>query len=87
MARYIDADRLIGRLKYLGKLHPRAKWLFDFVVDVLEKTPTVDAVEVVRCKDCKYWEEAEDWCKACNQIRVRDHFCLWGERKVSGTIH
>ena len=28
----------------------------------LADVPTVDAVEVVRCKDCKHWHEATGWC-------------------------
>ena len=30
---------------------------------VLDNTPKVDAVEVVRCKDCKHWHEETGWCK------------------------
>ena len=29
--------------------------LFDMVCDDIEESPTVDAVEVVRCRECKYW--------------------------------
>lgn len=35
------------------------------VIDILgdiAKFPTVDAVEVVRCKDCKHWHEETGWC-------------------------
>lgn len=28
----------------------------------MEQTPTVDAVPVVRCKDCKYWHESTGFC-------------------------
>lgn len=28
----------------------------------LEKAPAVDAVEVVRCKNCKHWHEETGWC-------------------------
>ena len=32
------------------------------VVDYLKKQPVIDAVEVVRCKDCKHWHEETGWC-------------------------
>ena len=29
---------------------------------MIDNAPTVDAVEVVRCKDCKHWHEETGWC-------------------------
>ncbi len=86
--RLIDADALYEdhtRLAYKGDyaFHITARaWL--------EKAPTVDAVPVVRCKDCKhsrlgcdekygeYWE-----CTYTNfdQHFDADHYCSYGERK------
>lgn len=52
---------------------------------VLSHTPTVDAVEVVRCKDCKYHEDEEIGMVYCpNMIGgwvVENWFCADGERK------
>lgn len=54
--RPIDADLLRGLIN--AKLEedwgslPRA-FLFG-VRDLIDSTPTIDAVEIVRCKDCKY---------------------------------
>ena len=49
---------------------------------LLENQPTIDAVEVVRCKDCKYWWANGDYTKnymcACDR---EDFFCPDGERK------
>lgn len=45
---------------------------------------SVDAVEVVRCKDCKEWEYDENFSGWCNMWRRRthgNHFCSYGERK------
>jgi hypothetical protein len=59
----------------------------------IENAPTVDAVEVVRCKDCKqsYEGVANLMCGRCGQningIRLggvsvkEEHFCAYGERK------
>jgi hypothetical protein len=59
------------------------------VVKKIARTfPTVDAVEVVRCKDCrsKIHDNAsnEDWCNNTGGLCCRlkdDYFCPFGERK------
>ena len=33
-----------------------------FTAGLIADAPTVDAVEVVRCKDCKHWHEETGWC-------------------------
>ena len=49
--------------------------------------PTIDAVPVVRCKDCEYWNkryEAMGMCMKHNAIVTftkPDFYCAWGERK------
>ena len=46
--------------------------------DDIEAAPTVDAVEVVRCKDCKHRYE-DSWCE---YVDDDDNFyCARGERK------
>lgn len=52
----------------------------------LESAPTVDAVEVVRCKDCKEYEEW-DGDKICMRLggyhgRTKPNdYCSYGERR------
>lgn len=65
-----------GYEHYLGALHD--------VANDLEQIPTVDAVPVVRCKDCKHkggfgcpWWKGEDI--------PTDWYCANGERKVDPT--
>jgi hypothetical protein len=48
------------------------------IKDVVKTMPTIDAVEVVRCKDCKYWDD-EDRCKLA--WTMPDEYCSRGERK------
>lgn len=51
---------------------------------VLQKMPTVDAVEVVRCKDCKYYYLDKGCHNRAAGVLVRresDDFCSYGERK------
>ena len=61
--RLIDADAFAGCLERMTKtaypnLFPGLLEAIDFVKDF----PTVDAVEVVRCKDCKHWHAETGWC-------------------------
>ena len=67
--------------------------------DDIENAPTVDAVEVVRCKDCKYYYKDKIKGFICRHpeldydIECYDHwinanpddFCSCGERKGGGS--
>ena len=60
--RLIDADALIEFIDVGHLRNPLERCYSEQdVVDMLESRPTVDAVEVVRCKDCKHgvWDEDE----------------------------
>ena len=41
----------------------------------------VDMVEVVRCKDCKWYDERISICDNCGLPRERTFFCADGKRK------
>lgn len=51
---------------------------------------TVDEMQIVRCKDCKYAEYIDDvktlWCTECGQGRTvaSYDFCSYGERREDG---
>lgn len=79
--RLIDADRLpsaevngIRGIKFIPK-------------DFIDIAPTVDAVPVVRCKDCKYWDDkwhssAGNGFHYCPMIDLVTHelfYCSIGE--------
>ena len=67
---------------------------FEEAVDKVGNAPAVDAVEVVRCKDCKHREESPwfDGYRCGNPdegmasgVVLRDNdFCSYGERKDNG---
>ena len=85
--RIVDADRLLEILEREEKLHSdiptRADGIRDAIMDVIS-AQTVDAVPVVRCKDCvRYRPEGEVWGRctmAANPMRKKD-FCSYGVRK------
>lgn len=70
MARLIDANALIKEANSDGA--------YGYVdAKQISEAPTIDAVEVVRCKDCKYFET---WlCQ--NEDNYDNWFCADGERK------
>ena len=59
--------------------------MFPWAVD---NAPTVDAVEVVRCKGCKkgHPELAPNggvWCAKWNHVFSEDGFCSLGEKEIN----
>lgn len=52
------------------------------VCGLIEKAPAVDAVPVVRCKDCQHWHHS-GWCKLIGQEfdRWPGYYCADGKRK------
>ena len=66
--------------------------IFSAVITYLFEQPTVDAVEVVRCKECKFYElkyypdnTKAMTCENSKAIWTRtppDAFCSYGERRI-----
>lgn len=53
------------------------------IIDLINDQPTVDAVVVVRCKDCKYHDEGERyiycWALKTKCPNDSEFFCKYGE--------
>ena len=79
--RLIDADAFLEKMK-------RTSRYFDVVFDV-EEMPTVDAVEVVRCRECRKWQKKDTtwlcrdfgYCTVCMMGCHADNYCSYGYRK------
>lgn len=98
MERLIDANVVLakkfttGLSDASGNYYGNADVVF---ADDIENAPTVDAVEVVRCRYCKYYCKDEIYGEMCRhpeldfEIECYDHwintkpddFCSYGERK------
>ena len=56
-------------------------------IALLKKVESGELVEVVRCKDCKYWERGKDYEPYCNHWgnmmsdTNAEDFCSYGERR------
>ena len=89
--RLIDVDKLgVGRCsKDVLPAAYCAGW--NGLLGIIEDAPTVDAVVVTRCKDCKYAyinsfavSSGEALCTLSGQPMQQDDFCSYGERKDGG---
>ena len=82
--RLIDANELENKLRdyEFAMLCP-----LDEVDDVIDRCQTVDAVEVVRCRDCRRRGSEQCGmfyrCNCCEQHtwETDDDFCSYGERR------
>lgn len=86
--RLIDANRAMEIVRNQGIAHPNAYHLTNYATLILREAPTVDAVEVVRCRDCKH--RGTDYCifhikgePADEELlrKLDNDFCSYGERK------
>ena len=98
MGRLIDAERrqriLEGFARHLmeaGKVE--AAEAVHTLIKGLKLEPTVDAVPVVRCKDCKHWQYRENGFGDCKNPRFHipgvaeitmnaEDYCSLGERRA-----
>ena len=75
--RLIDANALRSYMDECSK-ESRFRVYYGYAVSFINAAPTVDAVEVVRCKDCKH-RFKDSWCE---YVDDDDNFyCARGERK------
>lgn len=74
MSRYIDREDLLNNLKQFAP-----EYLKPLIVSLIEKQPTADVVEVVRCKDCTEWDKDEYECSHWYGFR-EDDYCSYGAR-------
>lgn len=91
--RLIDADVLKHMVKSMNFAQPLmdvTRVLYGVGIEI-DNAPTVDAVEVVRCKDCVYWDKnsftpssCDDvhWCSFKDLVEYGDWFCADGERRT-----
>lgn len=87
MRRLIDADVFMENIVSIADLRTIST---KTIGEALDKTPTVDAVPVIRCESCIFWDRdhvsREGLAKCCTGeggIRYRDRsdFCSRGERE------
>lgn len=87
--RLIDADKLQEfpiRANRCDKEHANTHFIngIESVMEYAELLPTVDAVPVVRCKECK-WTGGDFVCYRGVMVQHKpEDFCSYGERREGG---
>lgn len=100
MVRQIDADAFVRDARFImGGFATDTYWqgygdALDRIEELIQQYPTTDAVEVVRCKDCKYYGSVQDPCHGRTQrfcslhkglaLVTLESFCCYGERRTDG---
>lgn len=77
MSRHIDADALIAWIKDGQQMTSKMKAIICYI----KTMPTIDAVSVVRCKECKYKDDIVNYCYENDRNIKADDFCSYGERE------
>ena len=80
--RLIDADALIERMKNDNPQTSKIKWL----QILAHSAPTIDAVEVVRCKECEHYNSEANvsyiaYCPMDNDNLKPTDYCSCGKRR------
>lgn len=89
--RLIDADALKKKISYrqwdadddLPRDEASTRISECYVIEcMVDDMPTVDAVSVIRCKDCKWYEfDRKMHCGLPHGVRSKDDYCSDAERK------
>lgn len=92
MAEYIEREKLMTfpiRIDNYDKENGDLNVVLciECVLEYAQNLPTVDAVEVVRCKDCNYYTHGVCWNENitgncdCDLEKEPNGYCDWGERR------
>lgn len=91
--RLIDSEPLLDMLEREENenedIPNRSDGIRDAIIDILN-APTVEAVQVIRCKDCKYWDDFLDkgYCKdtiGFDRWWKPNDYCSYAERRTDET--
>lgn len=88
--RLVDADAIYNKAQENHQKGEIEDWEFDSIINYLDGTPTINAAEIVYCKDCKYgdYDSKPDGAMVC--LRTKDgfwrketDFCSYGEYQTN----
>ena len=90
--RMIDANALISYMDECSK-ESRFRVYYGYAKSFIDNAPTIDAVPVVRCRECKHWKptgskagnsfsdmEYIGGCEFTKYFRRESDFCSYGEQ-------
>ena len=92
--RLIDANAFLKDILTAGIGKTIIEYSESDIAYMIRKRPSVDAVPVVRCRECKHWKQSESkagnsfsdmeyigGCEFTKYCRRESDFCSYGERK------
>ena len=90
--RPVDADAIYNEALENLRKGEIEDWEFDSIINYLDGAPTINTVEIVYCKDCKWFadDNGGEWygCQMFQVVRITpedapkpDDFCSYGERR------
>ena len=88
--RPIDANAVYNKALENHQKGEIEDWEFDSIINYLDGAPTINAAEIVYCKDCKYgdYDSKPNGAMAC--LRTKDgfwrketDFCSYGEYQTN----
>lgn len=88
--RLIDADALMREFAEFVRASNNSDFAdvpnWNDAVSLLGSASTIDAVPVVRCKNCEFYTEEERWCRRLGLCGAFDPngYCSHGERSEDG---
>ena len=88
MPNYIELEKLMAypiRINHCDLEHGNLHFVLgiESVLEYAQDLPTVDAVEVVRCKDCyvgEHYTNGTVYCIHHGMTKLPDEFCSYGYR-------
>lgn len=88
--KHMDIDDSFSVPMHAMESYAKAKQFFFGLKGILEAAPTVDAVPVVRCEECRHSHNTNIGLCCCrgpceDSIMALDDFCSYGERKEAQT--
>lgn len=94
-ATLIDRDELLATLEQdinvsvTGEENMEAvRRCLQEILDDVKESPVVDAVRVVRCRDCKHYREPNEAVRShycwyfCEDVDAENDYCSWAERRT-----
>lgn len=86
--RIIDADALpIDSIDMSNMIEITDRGIAVVRLEDIVDAPTIDAVSVVRCKECRFWQKSRERAVMCclrevpNRPMNADDYCSYGERE------
>lgn len=84
--RLIDGDKLVNTIVFHTDMPSEYK---EQVEDTIQDAPTIDAVPVVRCENCIFYEKVlsvQGFCNNYESIVYVNDFCSYGSRREDGEV-